>query len=43
MKIFKIDNKTNFNEICKFIKPEKIGEKLMKKKGKFKLFLYKRH
>ena len=41
MKIFKIDNKTNFNEICKFIKPEKIGEKLMKKKSSLNFFFIK--
>ncbi len=41
MKIFKIDNKTNFNEICKFIKPEKIGEKLMKKKASLSFFYIK--
>ncbi|WP_304342645.1 dihydropteroate synthase [Campylobacter ureolyticus] len=41
MKIFKIDNKTNFNEICKFIKPEKIGEKLMKKKTSLNFFFIK--
>ncbi|MCZ6158264.1 dihydropteroate synthase [Campylobacter ureolyticus] len=41
MKIFKIDNKTNFNEICKFIKPEKIGEKLMKKKASLNFFFIK--
>ena len=41
MKIFKIDNKTNFNEICKFVKPEKIGEKLMKKKTSLNFFFIK--
>ena len=41
MKIFKIDNKTNFNEICKFIKPEKIGEKLMEKKASLSFFYIK--
>lgn len=41
MKIFKIDNKTNFNEICKFIKPEKIGEKLMEKKASLSFFFIK--
>jgi dihydropteroate synthase len=41
LKIFKIDNKTNFNEICKFIKPEKIGEKLMKKKSSLNFFFIK--
>ena len=41
MKIFKIDNKTNFNEICKFIKPEKTGEKLMEKKASLSFFYIK--
>ncbi|MCZ6105498.1 dihydropteroate synthase [Campylobacter ureolyticus] len=41
MKIFKIDNKTNFNEICKFIKPEKTGEKLMEKKASLNFFYIK--
>ena len=41
MKIFKIDNKTNFNKICKFIKPEKTGEKLMEKKASLSFFYIK--
>lgn len=41
MKIFKIDNKTNFNEICKFIKPEKTGEKIMEKKASLSFFYIK--
>lgn len=41
MKIFKINNKTNFNEICKFIKPEKTGEKLMEKKASLSFFYIK--
>ena len=41
MKIFKIDNKTNFNEICKFVKPEKTGEKLMEKKASLSFFYIK--
>lgn len=41
MKIFKIDNKTNFNEICQFIKPERTGEKLMKKKASLSFFYIK--
>lgn len=41
MNIFKIDNKTNFNEICKFVKPEKTGEKLMEKKASLSFFYIK--
>ncbi|MCI6989089.1 MAG: dihydropteroate synthase [Campylobacter sp.] len=32
MRIFKINNDTNFDEICKFIKPHKFGINLMKQK-----------
>lgn len=41
MKIFKINNKTNFSEICKSIKPEKVGKKLMQKKANLNFFYIK--
>ncbi|MSN96977.1 dihydropteroate synthase [Campylobacter sp. FMV-PI01] len=41
MKIFKINNQTDFNEICKDIKPEKAGQKLMEKKSNLNFFYIK--
>lgn len=41
MKIFKIDNKTDFSEICKNINPHKFGIKLMEKKKSLNYFYIK--
>lgn len=41
MEIYKIDNNTNFEEICKTINPYKIGIQKMKKKANLNLFLIK--
>ncbi|QKF92437.1 dihydropteroate synthase [Campylobacter sp. CCUG 57310] len=41
MKIFKINQETNFDEICKFISPSKEGQAIMKKKANLNFFLLK--
>ncbi len=41
MKIYKINANTDFNELCKHIKPHKIGQKMMSEKSKIHFFLLK--
>ena len=41
MKIFKINQDTNFDEICKFISPSEAGQAIMKKKANLNFFLLK--
>ena len=41
MKIFKINADTDFNALCKAIKPHKMGAKIMQKKSKIHFFLIK--
>lgn len=39
MKIYKINVKSDFGELCKYIAPRKIGEKIMQKKSEIHFFL----
>ena len=41
MKIYKINSNTDFNELCKHIKPHKMGQKIMQEKAKIHFFLLK--
>lgn len=41
MEIYKINNKTDFEEICKIIQPYEFGVKIMKKKSNLHFFLLK--
>ena len=41
MKIYKINSNTDFNELCKHIKPHKMGQTIMQEKAKIHFFLLK--
>lgn len=42
MKIFKINPNTDFNALCDFIKPHKMGQKIMSEKAQIHFFLIKK-
>ena len=41
MNFYKINANTDFNALCDFIKPHKIGQKMMSKKAQIHFFLIK--